>query len=98
MSLENTPIEDPLAWQALTNKRGPVNTFGSQRFWLTAQERGLAAYYRDGAPGFSSIVFDIGDGIGVKLSIPAIEENIEEGTMLHMEYRFVDLADYEENT
>lgn len=86
-------IEDPLAWQARIDyahdhAQGPINVRGSARFWYTVAQRGLPVVWRNGAPDFSEIVFDLGDGLGLQLTTN------EETNFIR--YRFVDLKAYEE--
>ncbi len=87
---ERPLIDDPLAWQArLDATPGTINTWGAGRFWKTAQARGLPVVYRNGSPDLSEIIFDLGEGVGLRLTV-------EEGT-LQMAYRFVRLEDFKDD-
>ena len=69
-------IEDLLAWQEMIdNGRGGINMRGSARFWKTVKAHGIHMQSRDGAPEFSEIVFDLGNGIGMMLYTEVIHEN-----------------------
>jgi len=66
---EYPPIDDPLDWQRRREaSSAPLNMRGSARFWRTVERYGLRVWYRDGAPEFTTIVFELAPGLGLELS------------------------------
>ncbi len=83
-------IDDPLEWQEMMdNAPASINMRDSARFWKTVKARGISVVNRDGAPEFSRITFDLGDGIGLQLFTRINEPGWEEWPFI--DFRFVKL-------